>query len=182
MGRPWLKTEAELRTVMPTELPHGWVFESWWDLLRGTRNRATARVYLNGHGTDHELRFIVWHPSKQRIPCLACGGTGRVERPKREPDGIFAGLFGNRDPDTYDQADENGLRRCLSIGCSNGTVDPVYGASNSFIRAPGLIEQHPSMRGRLGARGLATPDLKDTESVMAWVDWLYPKLLSGEVL
>ena len=147
----WLSTEADLRTVMPTELPRGWVFEDWWSLLRGSPGRHSARIYLNGHGSDHELRFLVWHPTAKSLPCLACGGAGRVSRPQRKPDNIFTGLFKGPVED-YDAADEGGLRRCLHGGCRNGRVDPRYGASNSFIRAPGLLERHPGMSDRLGAR------------------------------
>lgn len=176
--RPLFTTEEELRTVMPPreKLPLGWQYEEWWSLSRGTSNHQTARVYLNGHGTDHELRFIVWHPQVQEVDCYGCNGTGRVERPKSETLSIFH-FFGNGEPDP---ADANGLRRCLVSGCRDGKVPSTYGASNSFIRAPGLIERHPNMENRLGNRGLSYPDVEDTLAVIAWIDELYPRLLKGE--
>lgn len=120
------------------------------------------------------------HSQELALPSL-WGGAGRVSRPQRKPDNIFTGLFKGPVED-YDAADEGGLRRCLHGGCRNGRVDPRYGASNSFIRAPGLLERHPGMSDRLGARGLSSPSLEETLAVLDWTEWLYPKLLAGEAL
>lgn len=170
----------DLKAVMPTDLPQGWSAMSWWDLYwyRSPRGEARARVYLNGFGKDDELRFIVWHPTKQYVPCRTCKGVGRIERPERpKMNSIFTALISSDAP--HDPVDENGLRRCMA--CRDGEVNAVYGASNSFIYAPGLESAIPQAHLRLGARGLANPTLEDVTTVMKWVEWVWPKILSGEV-
>ena len=168
----------ELRAVMPTaaELPWDWYLEDWWSIRR--KGPTYARVYLNGHGTDHELRFLLQHPRADRLPCNVCKGTGRVARPATDPDGFLSGLWSRtRGEREHDPADENGLRSCFTC-LGDGWVRPHYGAANDFIRAPGL---HEHFRDRdLGSRGLSHPDKADVLKVLAWIDWLYPILLRGE--
>jgi hypothetical protein len=165
----------DLYAVMPSEeeLPRGWFLDAWWSIRR--RGPTFSRVYLNGGGSDHELRFILHHPKARELPCNICKATGRVNRPASEPSTLFTALA--KPGREHDPADENGLRRCFVCG-GDGTVRPYYGAANDFIRVPGL---HPHFRNRhLGSRGLAHPDKDDVMKVMEWIDWLYPILLKGE--
>jgi hypothetical protein len=163
----------DLRYVMPIpeQFPPGWEAPSWWDLHRGD----LARVYLNGLGTDHELRFIVWANEfgHYDLQCLRCQGGGRVDRPAEKPVFLIDIFSEDREPDP---ADENGLRKCHGCG-GTGRVKPLYGASNDFCRVPGL-ENH--FRNRVGGRGLTEPTLEDVLLVIKWCDWVIDLLRAGQ--
>jgi len=164
----------DLRHVMPTveALPSGWEANDWWDLHRG----ELARVYLNGLGTDHELRFIVWAQSfgHYDLQCTRCQGIGRVRRPAQKPVFLIDIFSDDKDPDP---ADDDGLRKCHGCG-GTGRVRALYGASNDFCRVPGL-ERH--FHSRVGERGLTEPTLEDVLLVIQWCDWVIDILRAGQL-
>ena len=179
----------------------------WWSLYRGRRRhhwgdiQMDARVYLNGNGTDHELRFIVWdHDRDSGLPCQDCRGIGRLRHPQRpQPelpsiDQLFGPTVWKPVPDPgWDPVDSLDLRRCERC---LGTVgrDHTYGASNSFCRTPGLKERLLKSRKAenasgyrqacvaLGNRGLDRPSLADTLCVLGWCDDMLVRIRAGDVV
>ena len=184
----------------------------WWSLYRGRRRhhggdiQMDARVYLNGNGTDHELRFVVWDYDREYegLPCQYCRGSGRIGRsqiPQPEPrtlEQLFAPTTWKETPDPdWDTADSGGLRRCER--CRGGAWKQYhyYGASNDFCRAPGLKERllrsrHAAVEAGtavawrrgvdLGARGLFMPSLADTLCVLEWCDDMLVRIRAGDVV
>jgi len=174
MGREWLHGE-DLKGVMPAETPRGWTWDDWWAFSRGDGGFVWVRVYLNGGGSDHELRFIVRSERKghDTIPCYRCKGVGRMERPKLAESFVFKALC--KPGQEQDPVDEDGLRQCL-LCYGRKTVPAMYGASNSFCNIPDLDDPEE----RIGERGLSKPSLEDTMLVFQWCDMIYEKLYRGE--
>lgn len=144
--------------------PGPWVRDTWWNFYRKAKYRRPSdwacRLYLNGLGTDHELRFIVWDVRSDFLPCEACNGAGRLARfalPHRPS------LFGELPAEVVDS---DGMLPCLS--CSGGNVKPLWGASNDFCRVTGSLKHR--FGHRLGARGLAEPSKEDVLEVARWCD------------
>ena len=171
---------TDLQAIMPRrdQIPAGWKRwdSSWWSLYRGERRRLhgnrdiqmDAHVYLNSHGREHELRFLVWdHARKGRgLPCQDC----------------------------RDLIDSLGLRRCER--CRGETIRryPYYGVSSNFCRVPGLRERLLASRQAegasgyrqvnvdLGDRGLDRPSLADTLCVLGWCDDMLVRIWAGDVV
>lgn len=174
------------------DIPVHWYAEDWWSFNsghEGSRVAPSARVYLNGNGTDHELRFIVWDNAARnkmvRFPCLKCCGEGWIDRPEYPRSSFLIALAGPDRP--HDVPREDGKRscpRCLRAG----NLDAIYGASNSFCRAPGL---RPLLRAsrqaagdarevHLGERGLSEPSKADVLAVMAWCSDVMERIRKGD--
>jgi hypothetical protein len=145
-----------------------WSRRPWWNLSRRARIGndwvEICRVYLNGSGTDDELRFLVADHTRKELPCYRCAGTGRVPGAGYETGG-FLGF-----PKRRVEPDENGKVPCL-LCLEKKTVKPLFGASNDFCNAPG-ISAHLSLDSmrRLGGRGLANPTTEEVVGVMKWCD------------
>lgn len=144
-----------------------------------------ATVYLNGHGTDHELRFTVQDWTQERHPCPECAGTGRVVRhPQAARANPFPALFGGRAEIPAEVPDADGKLGCLRCH-GHKTVDPMVGAANCFCRVTlDLTEFYHEEyyrrlahrdayglgSGSLGARGLGAPVKDDVFRILAWCD------------
>ena len=177
---------TETRLAFPTEdqLPPGWKLEAvWWSACRGSDAIGYRRVYLNGGGTDDELRFHVfppgdqWRSRRNRWPaCDACKGTGRVRRPEHSRTGFLAKLIERRQlGGGWDEADADGLRRCDALNCSRGQTEPIYGAANSRMRVPGFPAD---LLQKTGARGMSSPTVEEIIRVMWWCDDMLLKINS----
>jgi len=168
-----------------------WVLSApglWWSyerrLIYRREKRLLARVYLNGGGRDHELRFSVIHPvARTTFTCQDCGGTGRV---KRMPRLARASILGGELPGEVPDAE--GLLPCDNSDCRRGRVEGKWGAANSFLFVtPELVahfrdvylnrnirNQGPRRyglgSGSLGSRGLAAPTPEDVVHVARWCD------------
>jgi hypothetical protein len=76
--------------------------------------RYDARVYLNGGGTDPELRFYVWDWGREfsRFPCPTCDGKGRRERAQTyRPEKSFLDVLDQIPDDQWDPVDDAGLAK-----------------------------------------------------------------------
>lgn len=174
-----MATEAELRAMFPAagELPNGWTLDgTWWSASHGQDQR---RVHLNGGGTDDELRFLVFPPGRETWErrkdlwpdCDTCSGTGRVRRPAMQASPFFSSLL--LEGREFDEADGDGLRRCISLNCHDGRTEPIYGASNSRCRVPGFPAD---LQKKTGARGMSHPTKAETLRVMAWCDEVFRQI------
>ena len=159
------------RALRPSLGP--WMREPWWNFWRkirvGQDYPLAARVYLNGNGTDCELRFIVWDWTRKALPCVACDGEGRLLRGPRTIRGLddlfgLKGTGGKRE-----EPDADGLFPCLVCGGS-GRVRAQYGAANDFCRTPDVAAYigADARTHRLGGRGLAEPTKADVLAVLRW--------------
>ena len=172
---------TDLRAIMPTTIPvplqgRGWCIEPWWNIERG--GPFPARVFLNGHGTDDELRFFVAVPMAWTRPCEPCGGVGRVTRPPNQK-GALGGFLWPEGRE-YDPADESGLRTCNAC-FGKGVVQLRYGACNDFCWTPGLaLQTNKWGSSRVGSRGVSDPTREDVLATLLWCQDIVDRLGRGE--
>jgi len=164
--------------------PNRWVRRSWWDAVRPVTQSKLhgdllARIYLNGSGTDDELRFIVWHRKADReyggIPCPDCRGAGRVQRKPRRMRSHFRV---NASPDCVEEPGADGLLPCTRRDCRKGLIPARYGASNDFIHVPGLdyLRGSAGPLRDLGARGLPHPTRGHLQLIRDWCDEMIERI------
>lgn len=172
--------EKELRVVMPSRaevkaLDPEWTRRLWWNFQRQDR-QTWARVYLNGNGTDHELRFIVYDKTVRGYLCQVCEGTGVVKRANIAR-GFLAGI---REPRPDD--DEVKERNCLTC-FGSATSEPKLGASNSFQRTPDIEKFLPveAIQRRLGVRGLASPNKEEILQVVKWCNEMISRIKAADL-
>lgn len=163
-----MPTQAELPVELGWHLDH----DQWWSVSARLRD---AHVYLNGWGTDDELRFHL-RARVAVLPCRACSGTGRVFRAQDQPSPFFLALAEGRDRGEYDAADETGRRKC-HVCFGDGKVKPFYGAANDFFYDDDEGTLLRRFGDRIGSRGLSSPEKTD---VLFVLDWVTKIALSGK--
>jgi hypothetical protein len=136
-----------------------WGQPSWRRFeLRSYGKPPGAIVYLHDPNCPF-LRFMVVHPTAKTLPCLTCGGEGRVVRPE------WVSPFRLGEP-RADTVDDEGKRWCLTC-FGKGQVDPYYGSYDAVQRLPLFDRSIP----------FAPPRSKeDVLYVIRWCDRLYNRL------
>lgn len=155
--------DPKFKEMMPreNEIPLKWRRVDWNRYERNLGPRHHCLLYLHDPGCPF-LRFYVYHPSRSLVPCPKCHGTGRVERPAREP---VIEFFNTVD---FDPVDENGLRRCLTCN-GRKTVSAIFGY--------GDIDYRPFWDDTVN---IAPPKCKaDVLETILWCDMLFEKLRNG---
>ncbi len=164
----------------------------WWSFHRKMRCRGShlaARIYVNGGGMDHELRFVVYDvrrnlllaPPAAMRHCTRCGGTRKV-RLSRLDVSAFPALHFGRVAETNPSAEVE--MACPATGCWQGAMT-MYGAANDFRNTPGIETFLPPFvigdvpTRTLSDRGLYGFTRADVIGVARWCDAvlaaLYPR-------